>query len=219
MNPDLPHRLAERLQQPLPGPMVGSRFALRPPHERHDDRPLAAARPAAVLILLYPRTPESACGAGPEWHVPLIVRSAGPEPHAGQVSLPGGAVESGESSRDAALREFCEEVCPRGDAHVTIHGPLTPVYVRVSNYLVTPWLGTAPGPFSIEPSPIEVQEVLEVPLGHLMDAAHFGHHERTREGEPYLAPHFLFRDHRIWGATCMILGELVTLIEQSRIEV
>jgi hypothetical protein len=66
------------------------------------------------------------------------------------------------------------------------------------------------------PNPAEVAEVLEVPLSHLLDPAHFGSHVRQHEGQTYSAPHFLFQSYRIWGATCMILGELVTVLEEMR---
>ncbi len=212
MNPDLPQLLAARLKRPLPGPMVGSRFEPQPRHGRHYDRPPPEAKSAAVLMLLYPKRGESAESGDEEWHLPLMVRPGGAEPHAGQVSLPGGAVEQGESSLDAAVREFREEVCPAGHNLMPL-GHLTPVYVHVSNYLIAPWLAVARSAPALVANPSEVQEVLEVPLAHLLDPANFGAHERTKEGRPYTAPHFLFRGHRIWGATCMILGELVTILE------
>ena len=56
-----------------------------------------------------------------------------------------------------------------------------------------------------------------MPLAHLLDPAHFGSHARQHEGHAYSAPHFLFQSHRIWGATCMILGELVTVLEELQI--
>lgn len=66
------------------------------------------------------------------------------------------------------------------------------------------------------PNPAEVAEVLEVPLSHLLDPAHFGSHVRRYQGQTYSAPHFLFQSYRIWGATCMILGELITVLEEMR---
>ena len=66
MNRQLPELLAARLAEPLPGPMVGSRFEPRPPHEWRHDRAPSGARPAAVLLLLYP--------LDDRWHVPLTLR-------------------------------------------------------------------------------------------------------------------------------------------------
>ncbi len=205
MNPRLPELLAERLRRPLPGPMVGSRFEPWPREDRHYDAAPPDARSAAVLLLLYPHRDA--------WHLPLIVRPGGSEPHAGQVALPGGALEPGEDTAQAALREFEEEL---GPARAAVHllGRLSPVYVYVSNYVVSPWVGRTPLRPALEPNVLEVREVLEVPLLHLLDAAQFGSHGRTWKGRPFTAPHFVFGGHRIWGATCMILGELVTLLEE-----
>jgi 8-oxo-dGTP pyrophosphatase MutT (NUDIX family) len=205
MNQRLPELLAARLARALPGPMAGSRFEPQPPRAQHYGCSPPDARPAAVLILLYP--------AGGLWHVPLMLRPPGAEPHAGQVSLPGGAVEPGEASHDAALREFHEELGPCA-APIELLGHLSPIYVSVSNYAITPWVAATAERPALVPNPLEVHEVLEVPLAHLLNPDNFGSHQRHREGRPCTAPHFLWDKHRIWGATCMILGELVTLIEE-----
>ena len=185
---------------------MGSRFE---PHPGHYDRPAAGARSAAVLLLLY-RVQD-------RWHIPLTLRPESMAAHGGQVSLPGGAVEPGESTDQAALREYCEELgpCP---AQIELLGRLSPLYVEVSNFLVTPWVAVTAERPPLIPNPIEVAEVLEVPLAHLLDPANFGAHQRTRRGLPFTAPHFLWQRHRIWGATCMILGQLVTLLEEMGLD-
>ena len=129
------------------------------------------------------------------------------------MSLPGGAVEPGEASAAAAIREFHEELGDDGQP-IDLLGSLSPLYVRASNYLVTPWVATVPARPQLTPNPAEVEEVLEVPLTHLLDPAHFGSHTRQHEGRSYDPPHFLVGSHPVWGATCMILGELVTLLEE-----
>jgi 8-oxo-dGTP pyrophosphatase MutT (NUDIX family) len=135
--------------------------------------------------------------------------------HASQVSLPGGAVEPGETAPQAAIREFHEELGDDGQP-LRLLGILSPHYVQASNYLVAPCVAAAPARPRFVPNPAEVAEVLEVPLSHLLDPAHFGSHVRQHEGHTYSAPHFLFQSYRIWGATCMILGELVTVLEEMR---
>ena len=203
MNHRLPELLAARLAGPLPGPMVGSRFEPRPVLGRCYDDPPPDARPAAVLVLLYPHHGR--------WHLPLTLRPAHLENHAGQVSLPGGAVEPGESSRQAAVREFHEELGAHGQ-DVELLGQLSPLYVHASNFLITPWVGSAGGRPDLTPNPAEVERLLEVPLVELLDPANFGGHLRTHHDQSYTAPHFALQSHRIWGATCMILGELVTVL-------
>ena len=204
MNPKLPQMLAARLAGPLPGPMVGSRFEPHPPHGRHYDRIPADARQSAVLALIYPHEQQ--------WYVPLTERPAHLPDHPGQICLPGGAMEPGESSSEAAVREFYEEVGGR-DVPIELAGRLSPIYVQASNFRIDPWIGFAPGRPAWSPSVEEVACILEVPLSHLVDPANFGSHSRELRGQTYTAPHFAWQLHRVWGATCMILGELVTVLE------
>jgi 8-oxo-dGTP pyrophosphatase MutT (NUDIX family) len=204
MNDRLPQLLAERLSRPLPGPMVGSRFESRPRTRWHHDRPSADARPAAVLILLYPHRQL--------WHLPLTVRPRHLAAHAGQISLPGGAVEAGESSHEAAIREFHEEL-DAAEASIEVVGSLSPLYVGTSNFLVTPWVAFAAERPAMVPNPAEVALLLEVPLRHLLDPANLESSREMRDGTACSVPHFTWQSHRIWGATCLILGELVTLLE------
>ena len=115
-----------------------------------------------MLVLLYPR--------GDEWHLPLIVRPDDMPAHAGQVSLPGGMIEPGETSQQAALREFTEELGVPADG-VELLGQLTEIYLFASNFQVIPWVGTLPTAPRWNPSPREVHRLLEVPLSHLLDPA------------------------------------------------
>jgi 8-oxo-dGTP pyrophosphatase MutT (NUDIX family) len=201
--PRLPDLLAARLAQPLAGPMIGSRFESRPRFGRRYDEAPATARQAAVLILLYPY--------GDRWHLPLTLRPAHLPDHAGQVSLPGGALEPGEDPADAAVREFHEELGAVG-LKIRRLGRLSPIYVNVSNFRVEPWVGVAERRPQWNVNATEVEQLLEVPLEHLLDPAQFGSHQREYHGQPYTAPHFAWQSYRVWGATCMILGELVTLV-------
>lgn len=202
-------RLRARLREPLPGPMVGSQFEPRPRPWRHYDRASPDARAAAVLILLYPHQGQ--------WHLPLTLRPAHLPDHPGQVSLPGGALEPGETSPEAAIRELHEEL-GAAEAPIDLLGCLSPLYVAASNFLVEPWVGVTPQRPRLVPNPEEVEAVFEVPLSHLIDPGNLGCHQRTSEGRPYSAPHFLWQKWQIWGATCMILGEFVTLLEEQHVD-
>ena len=77
-------------------------------------------RDAAALLLLYPH--------GDHWHLPLTVRGSGLRDHTGQVSLPGGRLDPGETIEGAAVREAAEEVGIPAHS-VRIAGRLTPVQI------------------------------------------------------------------------------------------
>jgi len=205
MNADLPQLLAARLARPLPGPMVGSRFEPRPTLGRRYDQIPPHARRAAVLLLLYPHQGD--------WHLPLTLRPPGLSSHAGQIALPGGRIDPGESSRLAALRELHEELGAM-DQPIELLGRLSPLYVSASNFQVEPWIGVAPRRPRLEPNAAEVEALLEVSLEHLMNPSNLGDHQRLYQGDSYRAPHFAWKSHLIWGATCMILGEFITLLEE-----
>ncbi len=88
------------------------------------------------MILLYP-----IAGAGQQatWHLPLTRRTEHLLDHAGQISLPGGAVEPGEPSQRAVLRELDEELGIPA-AGIEMLGQLSPIYLFRSNFLIQPWL-------------------------------------------------------------------------------
>ncbi len=94
--------LRARLEHPLPPEALRSRFAPPLSYGRHFGPPAHDARPAAVMVFLYPRDGQ--------WHLPLTVRPDTMLSHAGQISFPGGMVEAGEATRAAALRELEEEL-------------------------------------------------------------------------------------------------------------
>ena len=208
MNTKLPEQLATRLAQPLARPLVGSRFEPMPRVERHYRAVPPEARQAAVLILLYP--------LDGQWHVPLTLRPSDLPDHGGQICLPGGALEPGETSADAAVREFHEELGAEGQS-INLIGRLSTLYVPSSNFAVQPWVGSTSMRPAMSPDPREVEALLEMPLAHLLDPANLGWQTRVYQGQPYTAPHILWQSHCIWGATCMILGEFATLLEQMAI--
>jgi 8-oxo-dGTP pyrophosphatase MutT (NUDIX family) len=186
--------------------MVGSRFEPSPRLGHHYDQWPSDARQAAVLILLYPHADR--------WYIPFTIRPNHLPDHPGQICLPGGAIEPGEPSGQAAIREFHEEM---GDPDLLIRllGRLSTIYVRASNFCIDPWVGVADRQPLWSPSPVEVDQILEIPLDHLLDPATLGCHERHDRGERYEAPHFAWESHQIWGATCMIVGEFVTVVEET----
>lgn len=201
---DIEQLLRERLKGTLPGIEAQMRFAPQPlrPEWRAGHFP-ADSRTAAALLLLYPGV------SGPA--IALTVRSSGLARHAGQVSLPGGATDPGETLAEAALREAAEEIGVDAE-RVRVLGELTPVHVLVSGFTLHPIVGVTDGRPDFLASPGEVQDILEVSLHDLRDASRIRQGTRLREGVALEYPYFDLLGHQVWGATAMVLGEFICLL-------
>lgn len=204
---ELERTLRVRLAETLPGVEAQMRFAPAPArsgwkagHFPED------ARIAAALLLVYPGD------TGPA--VPLTVRASGLTRHAGQISLPGGAMDPGETLAQTALREASEEIGV-DPAAVEVLGELTPVHVLVSGFTLHPVVGVSHERPAFQASPGEVEQILEVSLEHLQDASRIRRGTRIREGIAIEYPYFDLLGHQVWGATAMVLGEFITLIAPS----
>jgi len=160
---------------------------------------------AAVLLPLYDHADEL--------HILFTRRSELVEHHKGQISFPGGAYddEDGDLAR-TAVRETFEEIGIAPE-HVEIIGQLDEM-VTISNFLVRPFVGriTRPGPYPFVHSEVEVVEILEVPLAHLLDEANVVAEPRVYHGRPTTAYSYRWRDHLIWGATARILKQFIDLL-------
>ena len=160
-------------------------------------------RQAAGLLLVFPLDGRA--------HIVLTVRAEGLERHSGQVSLPGGVSEPGETLAQAALREAHEEVGLPVE-HVRVLGPLTPLDIPVSGFRLHPIVATLDHLPPLAPAAGEVARILDVPLEMLLDPSRLVTAERTREGRTVVVPAFHVCGVEIWGATAMVLAEFLTLI-------
>jgi 8-oxo-dGTP pyrophosphatase MutT (NUDIX family) len=197
-------RLRDALQRPLPGLPVQMQMA---PEPRPGTMSVSGidrnCRLAGVLVLLYP-------SAG-ELCLVLTRRTEELESHRGQVSFPGGGLHPGESAREAALREAEEElgVSPAG---LDLLGELSPLYIPASDFCVYPLVAFAAQSPDFVPNPCEVAEVIEAPLSRLLDPATRCEESWPWRGEPRRVPFYAIGEHKVWGATAMMLCELLTLI-------
>ncbi|RZD32068.1 MAG: coenzyme A pyrophosphatase [Methanobacteriota archaeon] len=165
---------------------------------------MAGYRDAAVLLALFPRD-----GA---WRLPLIVRTDDGGIHAGQVALPGGALESGESPEAGALRETQEET-GLAPADAELLGRLSPLPIPASRFRVTPVVATLAGEPAWRLDGREVASLFSIPLAALRDGALRCSEQREFGGEPIAIPYFALGDEKVWGATAMVLAELAALLE------
>jgi len=175
---------------------------------RNATRPIVAARPAATLLLVYP-------AASGELTVPLTVRRADLRAHAGEISLPGGTVDEGDASHEAAaLREAWEEVGV-DPASVRMAGVLDEVWIPVSNFELRPFVGTVAARPPLTPHTDEVAEILELPLHLLLTDGLVG--EELIEGPGWLlrAGVYRWQGHRIWGATARTLAMFAAVLHEA----
>jgi 8-oxo-dGTP pyrophosphatase MutT (NUDIX family) len=199
--------LRERLAGTLPGLDAQLRFMPTPPRSGWKPGEFPTdARLAAGLLLLYPGE------RGPS--IPLTVRASGLRRHAGQISLPGGAMDPGETLTQAAMREAHEEIGVE-PARVRVLGELTPVHVLVSGFTLHPIVGITDRRPSFTLAAHEVEEVIEVSVEDLQDASAIRQGTRTREGVAIEYPYFDLMGHQVWGATAMILGEFICVLRQG----
>ncbi|MFQ5855692.1 MAG: NUDIX hydrolase [Anaerolineae bacterium] len=191
------------LEKPRPGFKAQMRMSPRPRASSVSDAP---ARGGGVLLLLYPRDGRL--------HLVLTRRTEHLPNHQGQISLPGGAQDAGESFEETALREAREEldVDPTG---IQVLGRLTPLYIPPSNYCIRPVVGYVPARPVFHPDPREVAEVLEVPLATLLDPSTVHQEDWHLRGMTVRVPFFAVNEHKVWGATAMVLAEFVELIHSA----
>jgi len=192
------------MQRPLLGLEAQARMA--PPYRPDQIAVMLnppACKQAGVLILLYP--------LGGQLCFPLTKRPESVEYHKGQISLPGGSQENGESLYQTALREAQEEVGVAADS-VELIGQLSQLYVPPSNFCIRPFVGYVAQRPNFEIEAVEVAELIEAPLGALFDPATARVEDWEIRGGVVPIPFYQFGPHKVWGATAMILSEFAAML-------
>jgi len=196
-------RLPDRLPSP-PGELMPTVLAndADPAGPRFPSFPPTALREAAVLILVHP-------GASGEAQIILIERAGGDYPHAGQISLPGGAIEAGEDEIQAALREAQEEVgLDIEQAGVRVLGVLPTSDVTVSGYRVHPVVAFAERVPVVQPDGVETAAVFAAPLSAYIRPSQIEITTAERDGYRLRYGGYRIGEYHVWGATAGILGRL-----------
>jgi 8-oxo-dGTP pyrophosphatase MutT (NUDIX family) len=150
--------------------------------------------------------------AGGAAHVVLTRRTLLLRDHAGEVSFPGGRVESGEAPVDGALREAHEEISldPTG---IEIIGELDHLATVSSDSFIVPYVGALRDRPDTLPNPHEVDAVLHVPLAELADPAIFREEIWTfPDGEDRSIYFFELVGDTVWGATAVMLRQLLGIV-------
>ncbi len=190
----LPGRAAQ--ERMIPDPRRGD---IPPPPPGHP------VKDAGVLILVF--------FAEGEFRFVLTLRTDTVATHKGQVSLPGGARHPGESLDRTALRETGEELGIDPAGIELLGGPLTPLYIPVSGFWVTPYVGYWAQEPLFYAAPAEVIEVLTPPVLALTDDTLVRAEDWEIRGVRTRVPFFYLCGHKVWGATAMMLGEFAEMLK------
>ena len=200
--------LLSALAKPLPGAGAHALMSPQPRRAWPDGMPPPDIRNAAGLLLVFPDAMDRS-------HVVLTVRADTLGRHGGQVSLPGGVIEPGESYAYAALREAHEEIA-LDPSLVRIAGALTPIDIPVSGFRLHPIVGLTDTRPALTPHDGEVAKILDVAIDDLLSPATIVQTTRERDGRRVDVPAFRVAGVEIWGATAMVLAEFLSLVGWSR---
>ncbi len=201
-------KIKNRLKRPLPGTSahlkMATKFRLNELKSGYD---VSKAKKSGVLISLYPNN-------GSLFFL-LIERQKDRGIHSGQISFPGGAMEKSDKDYfETAIREANEEVGLKKE-DINIIGSLTELYIPPSNFLVFPvvgYLNSKPIPV---PDPNEVAGIIEADLTKLLNSVNVKWKKIEVRGHKIKAPYFDINGYTVWGATAMILNELIEIIKSS----
>lgn len=158
-------------------------------------------RNAGVMMLFYPKDSMT--------HLVLIVRNSYKGVHSSQIAFPGGKYEKEDINLEqTALRETHEEIGIHSDK-IQVLKAFTHLYIPPSNFMVYPFLGICREEVSFYPDPIEVADIIELPLTtFLSDSIVINTEMTTSYAKSIEVPAFKIEGHIVWGATAMMLSEL-----------
>ncbi|MFC1732336.1 NUDIX hydrolase [candidate division KSB1 bacterium] len=202
--------LKKELQKELPGLeaqlLMAPQIRIEELRYSHHDK---TVKKSSVLILLYHDRNSI--------NTVFIQRNKYDGVHSGQMSFPGGQQEKEDNNLVAtALREAYEEINV-DRRNVKILGNLTPLYIPPSNYDVLPVIGYSEKKPDFIPDIIEVNKIIEVKIKDLINP------NNTTKGPVWSsrnvtisAPYYFIYNVKIWGATAMIVSELIELIKKTK---
>lgn len=202
-------KLKIRLQQPLPGLEAHSVMASETRLKLKMPSPNERTRESAVLIVFYP--------SDNQIFMPLILRPQYDGVHGGQMAFPGGRAEKEDESLErTALREAQEEIGVRV-SDIQILGKLTKLYIPPSNFYVQPVVGFMSRKPEFYPDPKEVDKVIEISIEEMKNPAIIGRKVLNVRGIEVDTPFYDILDTTVWGATAMMISELLMVIESLEI--
>lgn len=196
--------IEQRLRSDLPGREAQLKMSPKPldPDVVLPVQKTTTSTPSSVLIPLFP-------DANHELHIIFTLRTNRIR-HAGQISFPGGRNENNETLKQTALRETEEEIGV-DQRLVTVPGSITPFYLHRTDNQITPFVGFMSQKPEMTLNPYEVEEAFTCSLNKLCSDQSVICEKWTLNNSAYHVPYWDIHRVPLWGATAMILSELLEL--------
>ena len=203
------NELRQKFELPLPG--VTSHLKMAPKHHldelRNRKYPVLNAKKSAVLILFFHENDIL--------KMILIRRSIYVGVHSGQIAFPGGRFEDEDIDLETtALREIKEEIGIPEDK-IEIIGRLSDIYVPPSNFLISVFVGYLAEKPVYKIDPREVNEIIEIPFDDFFKPDVIKHKDFYINSIKAVsdAPYFDVNNAEIWGASAMVISELLDVLQ------
>jgi len=208
MNKSLKYQLKSFLLGELPGSLAHTKMLPAGRRLRSHDHELLSVKMSSVLVLLFPE--------GNQLYTCLTRRPSTMKHHPGQISFPGGKVEKDDVSAEmTALREANEEVGIDPTA-IEILGKLSDLYIEVSQFSIQPFLAWADKKPDFLIDFGEVEELILFPISNYVASETIAETEIETFTGKLSVKYYPFNGEIIWGATAMILSELIEILKRRR---
>jgi 8-oxo-dGTP pyrophosphatase MutT (NUDIX family) len=201
-----PEVIRKRLLNPLPGQKSHRRMMVKGRSLICPDGDFVSS---AILCALY--------NENGIWKTIFIKRpDRNPkDKHRGQIGFPGGKREATDDSlKDTALREANEEVGILPE-QVDILGKLSDLYISVSNFMISPWVGYLNEKPRLIPQKNEVERIIETNIDDILNLNNATHLDMNIMNTFIRdIPGYSINGDFIWGATAMILSEFTDILKE-----
>ena len=163
------------------------------------------ARQAAVISIIINEP-------GEEAKIVLIKRNDYDGHHSRQMAFPGGKKDdSDENLKQTAIREVEEEIgIVLSDEHLI---ELNPHWVHVSNFWIQPYFVILNKKLDYRINKREINRIFEIPVAFFKQADSLDYHELTFMKEKITAPRYFYESEEIWGATAIMLYQLIQQLD------
>ncbi len=201
-------KIKNRLKNALPGEKAHLNMSPRSHNvPLRKFKPSSDAKQSSVMVLLKYIEPD-------ELIIPLTLRSDKLTSHRGQISFPGGMAEKGETPLETAYRETEEEIGIKGDK-IEYIGTLSQLYVPPTNFIINPIVGWLQNDVEFFLNPDEVAEIIHVPFHKIRNSDSVKYKKSNINGLEMDIPYWeVHAEIPLWGATAMILSELISIIDE-----